>query len=115
MCAQRDRNVMLALVVAVYCLCSAVLAADSSTTDAGVPGAIFYESFGPGWQDRWHYSSSKKYEGRFDTVQPLGYQDTALQVSCSLTQQAAKSWLYLQPHNKGTTQAHLYAEVLLAG
>lgn len=72
---------MLAVAVAVYCLCTAaVQAADSSTADASVPGASFFESFGPGWQDIWHYSNGKKYEGRFDTVQPEGYQDTAIQV-----------------------------------
>lgn len=72
---------MLAVAVAVYCLCTAaVQAADSSTADAGVPGASFFESFGPGWQDIWHYSNGKKYEGRFDTVQPEGYQDTAIQM-----------------------------------
>jgi hypothetical protein len=74
---------MLAVALLVYCLgTAAVGAADSSTADAGVPGAFFFESFGSGWQDRWHYSSTKKYEGRFETVQPQGYQDSAIQVRC---------------------------------
>jgi ABC-type sugar transport system substrate-binding protein len=76
---------MLAVALTVYWLgtttaAAAAAAADSSTADAGVPGAFFFESFGPGWQDRWQYSSAKKYEGRFATVQPQGYQDTAIQV-----------------------------------
>jgi hypothetical protein len=72
---------MLTVALAVYWLgTTTAAAADSSTADAGVPGAFFFESFGSGWQDRWHYSSAKKYEGRFETVQPQGYQDTAIQV-----------------------------------
>lgn len=27
-----------------------------------------FESFQPGWEARWHYSTAKKYNGRFQTV-----------------------------------------------
>eukprot|EP00882_Tetradesmus_deserticola_P029607 GHRQ01033179.1.p1 GENE.GHRQ01033179.1~~GHRQ01033179.1.p1 ORF type:complete len:314 (+),score=83.07 GHRQ01033179.1:491-1432(+) len=72
---------MMALAMTVFCLgTAAVVAADSGAADAGVPGAFFFESFGFGWQDRWHYSRYKKYEGRFETVEPQEYQDTAIQM-----------------------------------
>eukprot|EP00879_Flechtneria_rotunda_P031120 GHRR01033972.1.p1 GENE.GHRR01033972.1~~GHRR01033972.1.p1 ORF type:complete len:154 (+),score=13.61 GHRR01033972.1:3-464(+) len=47
---------------------------------ASFPGSYFFESFSPDWPERWQYTSVKKYTGRFDTVQPEGFQDTATQI-----------------------------------
>lgn len=62
------------------CLTAVLLKRSGALSDTGAPGAFFYESFGPGWNDRWHYTTLKKYQGVFETVQPESYQDTAIQV-----------------------------------
>jgi len=65
------------LLVAVGCCCVSIAMAENNR--AGT--AAFFETFGSGWTSRWHYSASKKYKGRFQVVQPPGFQDTAIKVS----------------------------------
>lgn len=66
------------------CLTAALLKRSDALSDTGAPGALFFESFGPGWNDRWRYSTLKKYQGVFETIQPESYQDSAIEVILAL-------------------------------
>lgn len=66
------------LACAATCYMLSLYIVDANRAAAAVD---FFEDFGPGWTDRWHYSVVNKYKGRVEMVQPPGFQDTAIKVS----------------------------------
>jgi hypothetical protein len=42
--------------------------------------SLFFETFGPRWDERWIHSQNSKFSGRFTSVIPQGWTEPALQV-----------------------------------
>ena len=43
-------------------------------------GALFFDTFGAGWQSRWIHSTNSKYDGKFEEVTPKEWSEPGLAV-----------------------------------